>query len=463
MIWLPLDPLLPLINQIYEAIRKQILSGNLIAGYKLPSTRELAHELQVSRNVILNAYDQLLAEGYLESRKGSGTFIARGAVLEKAHELPILPPALSRHPPSRKDIIDFRPANPALNFFPNRIWSKLISTVYLSSPPECFGYDIPEGRPELRQAIANYLWPARGVKCHPEQIIITNGASQAFNLIARVLLNPNEQVIVEDPLTKDIQQLLRSTGATLRPVPVDDNGLRTDLIPPACNPKIFFVTPSHQSPLGEILPIQRRIQLIRKAQAAGSYIVEDDYDSEFRYTGQPISSLQGLSPDRVIYVGTFSKVLSPALRVGYLILPPNLVEQFREAKWAFDRFVPIMNQLTLARFITEGHLRKHIADMKKLYRERRNTLIKLLTNSFGNDVTISGDSTGLNLVATIANADFDETVSQALSLGIRIYPVEEHSIVKGFHRNKLVLGYGNLEQAQLASGIARLKQFVQSC
>ncbi|MBP2636488.1 MAG: GntR family transcriptional regulator [Firmicutes bacterium] len=462
MIWLTLDHSLPLINQIYEAIRKQILSGNLTAGYKLPSTRELAHELQVSRNVVLNAYDQLLAEGYLESRTGSGTFIACGAVLEKAHELPNLPPSLNKSQPLRKDIIDFRPANPALNFFPSQGWNRLISTVYLSSTPDCFGYGRPEGRPELRQAIASYLWPARGVKCHPEQIIITNGASQAFNIIAKVLLTPNDQVIVEDPLTIEIQKLLRSTGATLVPVPVDDNGLKTDLIPSACKPKLFFVTPSHQSPLGEVLPIQRRIQLIREAQTVDGYIVEDDYDSEFRYLGQPISSMQGLAPDRVIYVGTFSKVLSPGLRIGYLILPPNLIEQFREAKWAFDRCVPIMNQLTLARFITTGHLRKHIVAMKKIYRERRNTLIQSLITSFRENVIISGDSSGLNLVATIDDTRFDEISSQALTFGIRIYPVEEHSIVKGFHRNKLVLGYGNLEQAQLVTGITRLQQFVQS-
>lgn len=234
--------------------------------------------------------------------------------------------------------------------------------------------------------------------------------------------------------------------------------MKTNLIPQDIKPKFIFVTPSHQFPLGGILPIQRRIQLIQFARKADCYIVEDDYDSEFRYQGAPISSLQGLDPDRVIYIGTFSKILSPALRLGYLVLPPYLTERCRHLKWFTDLHTPSLEQLTLARFIQEGHLERHITKMKKVYRKRRETLINALFKCFTHKVKVTGDSTGIHLIVEFEDIVFtDEILQKILDYRVRVYPVELHANRKGIHQNKIILGYGNLADEEIEEGIRRIK------
>ena len=373
MFWIPIDKSLdtPLIRQVYEQIRMRILRGELQAGQQLPSTRELASDLQISRNVILEAYDQLFSEGYIISHKGSGTYVAQGVLLEQMsteQPLPLINNA--DFTKDREDLIDFRSGIPDLNLFPRKKWSTLSRQVYDESPAYVFGYDAPEGRFELRRILSSYLLKTRGVRCHPDQLVITTGATQALSLIAKLLLSPSDEVIIEDPITHEIQTIFSSTGASLCPIPVDEHGMKTDLIPLDKKPSFIFVTPSHQFPIGGILTIQRRIQLIQFAQTSGCYIVEDDYDSEFCYKGAPISSLQGLEPSRVIYIGTFSKILFPALRLGYLVLPPALIERCRELKWFTDLHTPSLEQLILARFIEEGYLEHHISKMKKIYQNK---------------------------------------------------------------------------------------------
>lgn len=278
-----------------------------------------------------------------------------------------------------------------------------------------------------------------------------------------MFLSSNKTVVIEDPITYEIQTIFSSTGANLCPIPVDQNGIQTDLIPVDRKPGFVFVTPSHQFPLGSILPVQRRIQLIQFARKFDTYIVEDDYDSEFRYGGEPISSLQGLDPERVIYIGSFSKILSPALRIGYLILPTILTQQCRQLKWHFDLHTPSLDQSTLARFIHNGSLDRHIRRMRKLYLRRRKSLHSCLQESFGDHVSISGDATGLHLIAEFDNVEFNENLLRdILQHKVKIYPVEHHAIQKGYHRNKIILGYGNLTEEQIREGVYRMKRALKN-
>lgn len=335
---------------------------------------------------------------------------------------------------------------------------KLAKGVCIETPNSTFGYDHPEGRIELRRILSQYLRRTRGVKCCAEQIVITSGATQAFSLITRLLLYPGDKVIIEDPITLEIQTIFTSTGATLIPVPVDERGIKTDFISNEKEPKFIFVTPSHQFPLGSILPVQRRIQLIQFARANQCYIVEDDYDSEFRYDGEPISSLQGLDSERVIYVGTFSKNLSPALRMGYLVLPQALIERCRKLKWFNDLHTPSLNQMLLAHFIEQGILERHIRKMRKVYMERREVLRKALNREFGQLVEVSGDSTGLHLIAEFKGIEFtSELIERLYQNNVKVYPVEHHAIDKGRHVNKVILGYGNLKINEIEEGVCRLR------
>lgn len=462
MIWLEIDRTMdiPLIRQVYEQIRIRILDGELMAGEKLPPTRELASHLGISRNVVIEAYEQLLAEGYIEARQGSGTYVAEGAFLNQQKKKDVLSfVEIHQSEENANDVIDFRSGIPALNLFPRNTWGKIAKEVCLNATNSVFGYGYPEGRAELRYILSQYLKRMRGVDCHPDQIVITSGATQGFTLIANLLLSAGDEVIIEDPITFEIQRIFTSKGASLYPIPVDEQGMQTDFLPQKKKPKFIFVTPSHQFPLGGTLPIQRRIELIQFARNADCFIVEDDYDSEFRYQGAPISSLQGLDPDRVIYVGTFSKILSPALRLGYLILPPSLIKQSKDLKWYMDLHAPSLEQLTIARFIEEKHLERHIQKMKKIYDGRRKQARKCLTEEFGENVQISGDSTGLHLIAEFKHIKFTNLMIEKImeQHKVKIYPVEHHAIQKGIHQNKVILGYGNLSTDEIQEGIHRLK------
>lgn len=461
MFWIPIERSspTPLIRQVYEHIRAQILCGTLQGGTQLPSTRELAENLHLSRNVVLEAYDQLLAEGYLESRAGSGTYVAHGLHFEKEHSGPdvLLAPSVTSFP-RENPLIDFRSGLPALDLFPRKQWSQLAQQVYATVEPALFGYDNPEGRPELRTALARYLQRTRGVSCQPAQILILSGASQAFSLLNRLLLSSSDALVIEDPVNYEVQLILSSSGAQLVPVPVDERGMQTDLLPLTRRPRGILVTPSHQFPQGGILPIQRRLQLLQFARTVDCYLVEDDYDSEFRYVGHPISSLQGLCPERVIYIGTLSKILSPALRLGYLVLPLELVERARSIKRSLDLHSPSLDQLILAQFIQTGHLERHILRMKRVYQRRRNVLIAQLRQHFSDQVDILGDATGLHLVARFPRVIFTpETITTLEQTGVRVYPVEQHTIVKGQHQHDIILGYSHLSPAQIEQGIGRIK------
>ncbi len=442
-------------RQIYGQLRGLILNGILKPGEKLASTRDLAVNLGVSRNVILEAYDLLLAEGYVITSPSSGTYVAQGAIFDR--------PELKSHLESFKDtadpaglsegnVIDFRSGLPALDLLPRKKFGQLYQEIIMEIPEPFFGYDAPEGAYALRKAICRYLIKNRGVQCSPEQTVITSGAVQGMSLISRLLLTPNRPYILEYPLHQKIKELFEISGAKLHFVPADENGLRTQDLPQKINPALIAVTPSHQYPLGGLLPIQRRIELIKYARSTGSFILEDDYDSEFRYQGPPVSSLQGLDPEHVIYLGTFSKILFPALRLGYLILPPALLERCKELKLYDDNHSHTFEQLALARFIETGGLERHISKIRKMYRKRRDTLITCLQANFPS-ISISGHSTGLHLIAEFPGIIFDQTLTaQLYHAGVQIHPVAVHTNDLG-HFNKLIMGYSHLAPETIKEGV----------
>lgn len=453
-------------KQIYTLLRERIFSGRYEAGSSLPSTRDLASELGVSRALIVEVYEQLIAEGYLEGRQGSGTYVLdlRGSRPFQARFMDSETSVgmSSMESASRFNGIDFRPSFPSLEHIPHKKWKEVALSVYDHVHASEFGYDEdPAGNWLLRTNISRYLLNIKGIQCSPSQVIVTAGATQAISLLCKLLLRLEDAVAIEDPTASFIHTMFASTGAEIIPIPVDDHGLCVDNLPTHVRPKCVFVTPSHQFPFGSILSISRRIQLLDYARQTGSYIIEDDYDSEFRYAGMPIHALRELDTERVIYVGTFSKNLYPSLRLGYMVVPQELLESLLSLKRMTDMQCPTLSQITLAHFIADRHLERHITRMKRIYGKRRNRLIAALTDAFGNGVNISGDAAGLHLVAQLPGRKIDAfTTAQLEGQNIKIYPAERYAISKGKYEEILIMGYGNVTEAQIAEGIKTIAEIL---
>lgn len=462
MIWLPLDrqSSVPLSKQVVQGIRNPILEGKLAAGDKLPSTRELAAELGVSRNVIVEAYDMLLCEGFLEGKPGSGTYVAAGA--ELAGYGNIAATVESGKDSEGTDVaddsgmIEFRTGLPALDHFPRARWGELLKEAYRDMSELELGYGPTAGLYSLRTVLSRYLIRMRGVSARPEQIVITTGAVQGVQLASRLLLDSQSSIAVEDPSNVELQYMLGSTGARLIPVPVDESGLCTNLLPADEYPSCIYVTPSHQFPYGGYLPIQRRIELIQYARAKGCMILEDDYDSEFRYEGASIHSLHSLEPEQVIYIGTFSKLLAPSLRLGYMVLPPWMVEPICKLKRAADYQSPTAEQWVLSRYISEGGLDTHINRMKKLYRKRQQALLGSLAHYFPGQHRIFGASTGLHVVVSFGFPITNEMWQKLDEQKVRLTPVRSHAMLPREMEGHFLLGYGHLEEEQIREGIRRI-------
>lgn len=450
---------IPLIRQIHSAIRTRILAGALGEGTRLPSSRELAEQLGVSRNVVMEAYDMLCSEGFITTRRGSGAYVAAGTCYPAAASgREVKPETVSMGYESPEGVINFKPGTPDLSRFPLGPWLKSLKAAYRHPVNDGMGYGQPEGRGELRRAIRDYVAGRRGVVCHPEQIIITAGTTQAIGIACHLLLGMRRDVVLEDPITHDIQLIVKGEGGNIHPVTADDNGMVIDELPVGISPAFIYVTPSHQFPLGGTLSIQRRIALLEYAERTGAYLIEDDYDSEFRFDGPLISSLHSLAPDRVVYIGTFSKTLSPALRSGYLILPPALVSEGRGRKWRCDLHNETPTQLALANFIAGGAYVRHLARMKRLYAQKRFWLEHALTGAFGGGVNILGSRVGLHLAARFAGVDFTPELLGAIEkAGVRGYPAEQHAIRPGRLNDTLIIGYGNLERREIERGIGILR------
>jgi GntR family transcriptional regulator / MocR family aminotransferase len=455
---------LPLIRQIYLEISSRILGGELAAGEKLPSTRETADELGVSRNVVMEAYEQLAAEGFLLGISGAGTFVADGvrhdaptAAAACAADLPRRARDPGKAPRAVEGAVDFLLGRPALDLAPHRAWSRIEYESRLSMPPDSLGPGPAEGLPELREALASFVWRRRGIECGPERIVVTTGVLHGLSLLAEALLEPGSEVLFEDPGHKLARESLRARGARIVPAPVDEEGVRTDLLPSGGRPELAFVTPSHQFPLGGCLSIQRRIELVEWARERGCLLVEDDYESEFRYDVGPVSSIQRLDPGNVVYLGTFSKTLFPSVRVGYMVLPERLVASCLERKRLTDRYCAPAPQLAMARFIREERLDRHIARMRKVYRRRRDVLVRELEAAFGDRVRMNGRSTGLHIAVAFEGVRFDEKLVEAIRrAGAIVHPAEGYALVKGARSDTLAMGYSHLSEKEIERGVAAL-------
>lgn len=474
---------LPLHRQVYEELRQAILAGRLRPGERLPSTRSLAQLLEVSRATITQSYDLLLSEGYLETIVGSGTFVCRQLPDDLLSAAPIpskLQPANSSvslsaygaslsdkaflRPPKSEVEISFTYGRPAFDQFPIDLWRKLLSR-HCHSQTDVLDYTYDsQGYQPLREAIAAYISRSRAVKCHAEQIIIVGGSQQGIDLITRLLIDRGDWIAVEEPGYLGARRAFLSQGASLYPVSVDQSGLvvselTKNIIPPI---KLVYVTPSHQFPTGAVLSLPRRLELLAWAQKTGTMIIEDDYDSEYRYGERPIPALQGLDQGgSVIYVGTFSKVLFPALRLGYLVLPENLVYVFARAKWLADRQCSLLEQYALTDFITEGHLERHIRRMRSLYDQRRQTLVNSLFSHFGDRVKILGENAGMHLMVKIdTHLSDDEVIQLAAIAGVGIqaaYP----QYLKDSPGHEFILGYAELNEQQIHQGVKRLSKALE--
>lgn len=465
----------PWYSQIYGQIRDAVLSGRLGTGEKLPSTRELAASLQLSRNTINLAYERLLAEGYLESRRGSGTYASThiparlgkstAAVSGSAEPIRLARWARDlekwRDAPSSLDLpYDFKPGRPSLDHFPAATWRRITSRHLRRLSPELARYGEPAGYWPLREAIAAYLRRSRAVICNPDQVVVTAGAQQALDLLARLLLSPGQRVVVENPCYPGAVAVFRAARAKLIAVPVDAQGIQIDFLPQGA--RLLYVTPSHQYPCGGLLPLSRRLALLNWARKHRTVVIEDDYDCEFRYGSRPVESLQGLDQSGlVIYLGTFSKVLFPKLRVGYIVLPASLVKQFVALKWISDRQTVGLDQRFLADFMIEGYFGRYLRRMSRLYRERREALLESLDRHAREYIEVVPSVAGLHLTGWMrGRVNMTLLKARAAELGVGIYPLTPYFLEDP--RPGLLFGYGAISTGNIRTGIRRLGQILAS-
>jgi GntR family transcriptional regulator/MocR family aminotransferase len=474
------DPsgMVPLHRQLYDALREAILRGQLRPGARLPATRTLASELRLSRTTVVTAMQQLLAEGYVEGRVGSGTYIAgtlpdtllRAETAGTEAPSPLPSPRVLSHRGrtliAASDRIqgDVRPARPfrtgtpALDVFPWRTWEEIERRLARRDAATLRGYGNPAGYGPLPRAIADYLGAARAVRCEPKQVIIVAGAQQALDLVARILLDPGDAVWFEEPGYHRARRVLVAAGVGLVPVPVDTEGLDVaEGIARCPNARLAYVTPSHQFPLGVTMSLARRLALLRWADAMGAWILEDDYDSEYRYAGRPLAALQGLdTAGRVLYAGTFSKVLFPGLRLGYLVVPPDLVDAFAKARELIDFGVSALPQAVVAEFITAGHFARHLRRMRVLYSERQAALVAASQRWLGGLLEVPAAETGLHLMGWLPpGADDQLAATAARRQGIEVMPLSSLTIEHA-SRPGLVLGYAPFGGRQIEESVARL-------
>jgi GntR family transcriptional regulator/MocR family aminotransferase len=465
---------IPIYRQLYEGYRQAILTRQLRKDAQLPSTRELATDLRISRNSVLNAFDQLRAEGYIRGEHGSGTFVegtisgkelqgkgnagrrvfARDVVSREAMRI-----ANAAHMPASSPPIPFRRGLPALDEFPLALWSRTVARCCRKTKSKDLNYTEPQGSFDFRCTIAEYLRNFRAVKCDPEQIFVVSGSQQGLQLIAHTLLNQGDPVCMEDPGYPGARSAFLAVGANVLPVPIDDEGMSVnEAIPLGLNPKLIYVTPSHQFPLGVTMSLGRRFSLLDWAKRSHAFVIEDDYDSEFRFVSRPLSSLQGLSPDHVIYVGTFSKAMFPSLRLGYIIVPKDLVRAFSDSRRSNDFCAPFLTQAAMNEFIVEGHFARHLRRMRALYGERQSAMLAALRGEFGNQVEISNTDTGMDLVLWLPKSISDTTASQLASkAGILTMPMSFFCSAS-CSRGGLFLGFGAVNENQVREGAKKLRR-----
>jgi GntR family transcriptional regulator/MocR family aminotransferase len=467
----------PLHRQVYDGLRKAILDGMLRPGQRVPSTRALAAELEISRLPVLTAYEQLLHEGYVEGRSGSGTFVSAAAPdsmlrARSVKETPTIAPSGKRRPSHRRvplgrdegGIRPFRLTLPALDQFPHELWSRLVARHARRLAPIHMAYGDPAGVGALRAAIADHLRTSRAVRCEPEQILIVSGSQAALRVCAASLFRHGDRVAIEEPGYPGAHAAIRASGAELVPVPVDDEGIDVDALA-ALRARIsaIYVTPSHQYPLGASMSAVRRLALLDWAARREVWILEDDYDSEYRYVSRPLGALQGLDTrDRVVYIGTFSKVLFPALRVGYIVVPRSLWETFLDSRDALDVFSPTLYQLVLAEFLHEGHFVRHLRRMRGVYVRRRDAIVEGLMRHCADFVGVPNADAGLHVAALLSGNRSDVALLQRMATRGLTGGALSKCYIGPTRRNGLLLGFGGFDERALLAATKTLGEVLRA-
>ncbi|HEY4296503.1 MAG TPA: PLP-dependent aminotransferase family protein [Paraburkholderia sp.] len=484
----------PVYRQTLRLMQQAILTGQLPPGTKLPSSRMLAEDLGIARNTVLHVYDQLTAEGYVISTTGSGTYVADtrpDASAVNARKKPAVAsidtpgPLLGEIPrPLKHDLNDlsmrgrrlidqagvsakqwgaFMPGVPDVAEFPARTWSRLQARLWKEANPDLLTYAPGGGYRPLRRALSDYLRVARSVNCTPDQIIITTGIHQSIDLAVRLLTDVGDRAWVEEPCYWGARSVLQSSGLTLVPVPVDDEGLNPREQDLQQQPRLALVTPSHQYPLGMVMSLARRRTLLEYARQHNVWIIEDDYDSEFRYGSRPLASLQGLDDaGQVIYVGSLGKMLFPGLRIGYMIAPEHLVDTFRTGVAELYREGQLMQQAVMTDFIMDGHLTSHVRRMRALYGERRQILIDAITARFGSALPVMGDEAGLHLVLGLPDHANDRAVTAAaFDAGVIARPLASYYSTSTPPRRGLLLGYACVPNDKIGPAFDTLARVIE--
>jgi GntR family transcriptional regulator/MocR family aminotransferase len=470
----------PLYRQVYEGYRAAVVERRLRPGDRLPSTRTLAAELGISRLPVVNAFEQLVAEGYCEGLVGSGTYVARslpGELLpaDSSGSRPGNKPRPGQRILSRTSARLVRPPEPwlsrfgpvrvgdvAIDQFPLKVWSHLLARHGRALSPALLRYGDAMGYWPLRQAIAAYLRAARSARCEAEQVMIVSGSQQALTIAVRAVVDPDSEVWVEEPGYWGVQNALVASNARLVPVPVDEEGLNVaGGIERAPRATAAFITPSRQLPLGTTMSAPRRMQLLDWARRRGSWVIEDDYDSELRYSTFPIAALQGLDRDsRVIYIGTFSKVVFPSIRTAYLVIPSDLVPRFVAVRRTLDICPPISSQVVLADFIREGHFTRHLRRMRQLYSERRRLLVDCLHRELGERLRFIGEPAGTDLVVLLPRGMRDRPLAErAAEEGLWLMPLSDRYLGRAT-RQGFVLGYGGTSVEEIPAAVRRLRRLL---
>lgn len=469
---------LSLSRQVYQIISRLILNATIRAGSKLPASRALAKDLGLSRNTVITAYEQLLAEGYVETRAGSGTFVshtvpdvgsqvfATAPTPEQLKEQPILSgrgrQVVDTAQAAERQWGPFVPGVPDVSLFPHGQWLRLLRRHWRTPQPALLTYAHGAGYLPLREALCKHLRLARSVRCEPEQVIITGGIHQSLALIAFLLADTGNTAWMEDPGYWGASTVLGTSGLKLEPVKVDDEGLSPSVAQAQRPPKLIFMTPSHQYPLGHVMSLARRRMLLEYARQHGVWMIEDDYDSEFRFGGRPIASLQGLDEHgRVLYLGTFSKTLFPSLRLGFMVVPKNLAQPMAVGLSEIYREGRLVEQAALADFITQGHYAAHIRKMRSVYARRQSLLREAIMQHFGPDWPLSNQEAGLHLVMHLPAEVDDKALAQyAYQAGIWVRPLSNyysgHTPTRG-----LLFGYATVAEKEIGPSFERLATIIK--
>ena len=449
---------IPVKKQLYDAITLKILQGELVKGEKLPSTRELANQLNIARNSVIEIYEQLASEAYLETIGGRGTFVCegRGGITDSC--------ALPEHKKPDKAVksscIDFGSGVPDLGAFPRKAWLRALKDSLDRAEDAELGYNPVFGYQPLRRSLAQYLMKYKGIRCLYEQIVIVNGTADAIALLAVLFRKTVSEVLVESAVVSFVPDIFREFGYRIVPVKVDQSGICTEDLPET-KEGLIFTSPTHQFPLGGTLSFERRRKLADYAKAHVHYIIEDDYDSEFRYAGAPVNSVCQLAPENVIHLGTFSKTLAPFLRLGYMVLPIQLVPQVRELQSLLYRRVNTHAQMALNLLFEQGVYVKHVNAMCKLYKRKMLTITSALRREFGDRIQVLGASSGLHVAVVFPERIFDsESRAVFLHHEVDAELLSDYTIEMQETCDTVILGFGHLAEAEISEGIRRLKAAV---